>query len=190
MPASPVASVLIVAIGLIFLLAFLVSFGASRKEPTRQERRSVHDSNLYMTRLITNATQIRHIQFFEDGVSIPDISFDGRLEFVETPNVNHAYIEGIEAALRDLRLHPTNPVWLYTASIKPSPAAGLFVLGAINAYRTKLVHVIQFYWDGEKLTEVYDSTRDGEYTSHMLTEDVKRIIPPSSISWQGDTHLA
>ncbi len=184
LPDSPTAQVIV--FGIIIAAAVIVVFGLHfvSQKPVRQERKANRDSNEYMTRVVCNSKQVRHIRFFADGVSIPDISFDGRLEFVETASVNHAYIDGIEAALSDLRLHPTNPVRLYTfGNQKPSPAAGLFMLGAINAYRTKLVHVIQFDWDGEKLTEVYDSTQDGEYTSHMLSEDIKKILPAASVSW-------
>lgn len=173
---------MVIVTAIILALMFSIVYYENQK-PIRHERKAASDSNLYMKRIVTEANRIRNLKLFErDDIIIPGVSFDGSLGVSPTGG---NYIDGIEAAMRDTRRYPTNPVNLYTQGILAGSPVDQFLLGAINAYRIKQVHVMHLDYspDNGKVVIIYDSADDGGYTSHMLAEDVKRLLGPSPINW-------
>lgn len=184
MSEHPLALVVVIAI-LVFVIVMIFVANYESQKPIREDRRAARASNEYMKMTVEAANRIRHLKLFgDDNLVIPGVKFDGAIGYRDLLDPN-PYIGGIEAARIDTRVHPTNPVCLYTAGLKAGSSADQFLLGAINTYRTKLVHVVHFEYSGESgsLTQVYDSESDGEYTSHMLAEDVRRHLNTTRLSW-------
>lgn len=183
--SNPLLLVVIIA-GLAVASPFIwMLFAPDRQK--RQEKQAAYDANAYMTRVRVDASRTRHLKLLsDDNLVVPGIIFEASLGSGGLIDAGNAYIDGIEAVMRDVRKAPTNPVIIYTGTdFKPNSVTDIFLVGAINTYRTRFIHVRHHAVTPEgRVIEVYDSAEDGNYDSFMLSEDIRRHqTQPSPTTW-------